>query len=272
MFADYIHRWQLIPDGSPLVTASSCLLPVLWHGQKAMLKIALVEEEKPGLALMAWWNGTGAAPVFTYDSSAVLMERADDRGALAELCRAGQDTQACRIICSVIEELHQSRANYPLGLTSLPAWFKGLQAAAASHAGILQASYATASELLADPREVGVLHGDIHHGNILHFGARGWLAIDPKGLLGERTFDYANLFCNPGLETAGDFGDFGGFINRLGLVADMARLDRQRLLQWILAWAGLSATWHYEDGTCANTVLKVATMAAAELARYGKAF
>jgi streptomycin 6-kinase len=29
------------------------------------------------------------------------------------------------------------------------------------------------------------------------FGARGWLAIDPKGLYGERGFDYANIFCNP---------------------------------------------------------------------------
>jgi streptomycin 6-kinase len=41
------------------------------------------------------------------------------------------------------------------------------------------------------------LHGDIQHGNILDFGSRGWLAIDPKGLIGERSFDYANLFCNP---------------------------------------------------------------------------
>ena len=44
-----------------------------------------------------------------------------------------------------------------------------------------------------------VLHGDIHHDNILDFGKRGWLAIDPKRLQGERGFDYANLFCNPDL-------------------------------------------------------------------------
>jgi streptomycin 6-kinase len=51
--------------------------------------------------------------------------------------------------------------------------------------------------LLAEPREVGVLHGDLHHGNVLDFGVRGWLAIDPKGLLGERGFDFANIFTNP---------------------------------------------------------------------------
>jgi streptomycin 6-kinase len=45
---------------------------------------------------------------------------------------------------------------------------------------------ATARELLAKPSEVVILHGDIHRGNVLDFGPRGWLASDPKGLVGER--------------------------------------------------------------------------------------
>lgn len=32
---------------------------------------------------------------------------------------------------------------------------------------------------------------------ILDFESHGWLAIDPKGLFGERAFDFANIFCNP---------------------------------------------------------------------------
>ena len=53
-----------------------------------------------------------------------------------------------------------------------------------------------ARRLLAEPREVTVLHGDLHHDNVLH-GSRGWLAIDPKGLIGERTYEVANLLGNP---------------------------------------------------------------------------
>jgi type IV secretion system protein VirD4 len=37
--------------------------------------------------------------------------------------------------------------------------------------------------LLAEPRDVGVLHGDLHHDNVLDFGARGWLAIDPNDIV-----------------------------------------------------------------------------------------
>nr|WP_249123342.1 MULTISPECIES: aminoglycoside phosphotransferase family protein [unclassified Bradyrhizobium] len=51
--------------------------------------------------------------------------------------------------------------------------------------------------MLAEPRDVVVLHGDLHHDNVLDFGERGWLAIDPRCLRGERGFDYANIFTNP---------------------------------------------------------------------------
>ena len=110
------------------------------------------------------------------------------------------------------------------------------------------------------------LHGDIHHGNILDFGPRGWLAIDPKGLIGERGFDYANLFCNPEAEIAIAPGRLA---RQVDVVAEAAGLDRRRLLKWIMAYAGLSAAWFLEDGEweAATTPLAVAELAAAELAR-----
>jgi streptomycin 6-kinase len=109
-----------------------------------------------------------------------------------------------------------------------------------------------------------VLHGDIHHDNILYFGERGWLAIDPKGLTGERGFDYANLFCNPDRATATDPVCFQ---RRIEVVAEAAGFDRKRLLQWVLAWAGLSAAWLLKDRMPAETPLGVAKLAAAELDR-----
>jgi len=49
-------------------------------------------------------------------------------------------------------------------------------------------------------------------------------------------------------------------------MAEAAGLDRGRLLRWILAWTGLSAAWHLEDGESAEIALTVARLAAAELA------
>ncbi len=95
-----------------------------------------------------------------------------------------------------------------------------------------------------------MLHGDIHHDNILDFGARGWLAIDPKGLTGERGFDFANLFCNPDManpETA-IAGKPEVFARRLEIICSRADIDRSRLLKWIIAYTGLSSAWLIADG------------------------
>jgi len=263
VFDAYMHRWGLVPDGAPVVTNSGLLLPVRHNGAPAMLKVAVEQEERAGAALMAWWQGDGAAKVLAHDGAALLLERAEGRRALAEMARHGRDVEASRIICAVVSRLHTPRRpGQAPALTGLPQWFQGLEASATAHGGIFAIAAATAGDLLAAPQDVRVLHGDIHHGNILDFGQRGWLAIDPKGLLGERGFDYANIFCNPDAETA--LGQ-ARFSHRVDVVAAAADLEPRRLLKWILAWAGLSAAWHLEDSTPPDTALAVAQMALAKL-------
>ena len=108
-----------------------------------------------------------------------------------------------------------------------------------------------------------MLHGDLHHNNILHFENRGWLAIDPKHVQGERGYDFANLFCNPDKKVALRPGRFQ---KQLEIVRNGAQLDKKRLLQWILAYSSLSASWHLEDGSSAELALAIAEMALQELA------
>jgi streptomycin 6-kinase len=118
-------------------------------------------------------------------------------------------------------------------------------------------------ELCASAPERHVLHGDLHHDNVLDFGAaRGWLAIDPKGLVGERGFEFACLFCNPDPALATDPARLA---HRAAVVAEAAGLARGRLLHWVLAYAGLSAAWSLEDGEPPDVALRVAELAAQAL-------
>jgi streptomycin 6-kinase len=231
-----------------------------------MLKVAVHPEEKRGNLLMAWWNGRGAARVLEHAGDAVLIERAEETISLADLSRQGRDDEVSRIICATVGRLHAPGSLPPWHLLDelipLTRWFEALAPAADAHGGILRRAAVAASGLLATPRDVMVLHGDIHHRNILDFGPRGWLAIDPKGLHGERGFDYANLFCNPDQETA-----TARLAPRVEVVAEAAALDRERLLQWILAWAGLAAAFQIEDGISPKGALAIAELAAAELRR-----
>ncbi|CAI0856113.1 aminoglycoside phosphotransferase family protein [Serratia quinivorans] len=258
----YMQRWQLQPDGQAFETHSSLLMPVRYQGAAAMLKIAREQEEKFGGLLMCWWQGEGAARVLAWHQDGILLERAQGHLSLAQMVRDGEDRQATAILCQVVARLHAPRAEPLPELIPLDQWFNSLWPAAQAHGGMLRLSATVAAELLTSPREQTVLHGDIHHDNVLDFAERGWLAIDPKRLYGERAFDYANIFCNPnyGIATDPDI-----FLCRVEQVSRLAGLDRQRLLQWILAWAGLSAAWFMEDGEAADIDFRVAEQAARAL-------
>lgn len=270
MFESCLARWGLVPDGAPIATPAARLLPVLKDGEPAMLKLSHHAEERRGAMLMEWWGGEGAARVLARDGDALLMERATGPASLDGMARSGQDDEACRILCAAAARLHAPRPRPRPELTPLEHWFQDLWPAALRHGGLLARSAGAARALLSDPREVGVLHGDLHHGNVLDFGTRGWLAIDPKQLVGERGFDFANIFTNPDAANPARpvATQPGRFARRLEVVAAAAGLERQRLLSWVLAWTGLSACWLLnDDDPSASIAFRIAALAVAELDR-----
>ena len=259
-FAYWLNEWSLTADGSPIRTASSDLLPVVRDGIPAMLKIARTEAELRSASVMVWYNGDGAVRVLETKGPALLLERARGDQSLAQMARSGRDEEATRILCAAVRTLHAPKDRAaPPGLVPLARWFRALQL---SDVPAVARSKAVARELLAEMCDVMPLHGDIHHDNILHDGQRGWLAIDPKGLLGEPTFDYTNIFCNPDRDSATDAGLFA---RRVTLVSQAAGVDRVRLLKWVLAYAGLSAVWCMKDGDGVDLRLAIVERASREL-------
>jgi streptomycin 6-kinase len=185
---------------------------------------------------MAWWEGF-AASLLAQVGEALLLERATGNRSLAAMARDGRDDEASRTLCEVAVKLHAPRGDPPPELIALPDWFRELWPAAERHGGLLVRAAAMARELLDEPRDVLPLHGDLHHDNVLDFGSRGWLAIDPKHLIGERGFDFANLLRNPDFTVATRPGRLA---RQASVIAEAANLERKRLLKWTFAFAGLS--------------------------------
>lgn len=259
----YLRRWQLVPDGAPFATPSSVLAPVrMASGRPGMLKIATVAEEARGNRVMAWWDGRGAAQVFEHDDTAILLDRARGQRSLSAMAVGADDDAATIILCETVGRLHREstarmsaqpasapHAPVPAGLPRLRDWFGALLRPDAPRDAFSAVAVEYAQDLLADQAPPVLLHGDVHHGNVLDFGSDGWLAIDPKGILGDRYFDYLNILCNPNPEVAGRPGRLE---RQLDLVAETAGLDPHRLLRWTIAWCGLSAAWFEEDGAPAD--------------------
>lgn len=248
--AAWLRRWRLRPDGDPLTTASSTLIPVRTsEGQPAMLKIAHTDEEVRGADLLAALDGHGAARVLERNGVAMLLERATGGQDLVLMVETGRDDEATRIICDAGERIHRTSADVlrsedPPTLVDLPTWFRHLFSEA-DHLGAFHRRGAdVAATLLDDPREPVVLHGDLHHGNVLDFGERGWLAIDPKGVLGESAFDYCNALCNPSHQRALEPGRLE---RQFAVVVDETGQDPDRMADWLVAWCALSSTWFTLD-------------------------
>ncbi len=268
-FDIYIKKWNLVIDGDAITTLTSKLLPVRYKNMPAMLKIVRATEEQASRKLMVWWDGQGSAQIHAHDSNALLMERATGEYSLIKMATHHQDDEATRIICKVISHLHAqtNKASIPSTLTPLSDWFSALYKASQKYEGVFYNAMKIADELLNNPQEVVVLHGDIHHGNVLDFGVRGWLAIDPKSLVGERGYDFANIFCNPNLDIATKPGRLE---QQIDIVTKASGLNKRRLLKWVLSYAALSAAWHLEDHGNPELAMMIMSIASAMIDKHSK--
>jgi streptomycin 6-kinase len=225
------------------------------NGSTAVVKdlkpIKDVEDELRGGHLLAWRDGIGAVKLLDLEGNRMLLEYAGDTTLLDHLNAHG-DRHATEIGAEVMKRLFApSDRPVPGDLQPLARRFASLFAKAEvdRHAGeqsFYVAAASIASRLLAAPKEIRPLHGDLHHENILH-GPRGWLAIDPKGVLGDPAFDTANFFYNPL-----DREDLCVSPERIAFMAEtFAKVlgqEKRTILEYAIAYGCLSASWHSEDG------------------------
>ncbi len=236
-------RWRLTAPVLMADTPRSRVWQVAQDDQKAVLKVLKPggADEEPGMALMRWYEGRGAAQVLALGEGALLMERLEPRS-LGDVARGGRDAAATVALCDVIGALHRDRPAPPPGLQPLALRFRPL--IDSDPAGRVATM---ARELLASTTVEAALHGDLHHDNILH-SPRGWLVIDPKGVRGDPAYEPSNAFRNP--EGAEGLALQPGRIARLAdAFAGRLELSARRVLGWAAAHAALSIIWHREAGT-----------------------
>jgi streptomycin 6-kinase len=249
---DYLAAWGLSSPQLLTQTPTSRIYTVDRGGETLVLKLlsaAETEEQRGALSLLAF-AGHGAVRLLRHDAGAQLMEYAAGEE-LVTLVERGEDERATQVIAAVIAQLHSvSQADPPSGLVPLERWFQALFARAeadrrAGAASIYVRGADLAAGLLAEQRDRRVLHGDIHHYNIRQ-SPRGWLAFDPKGLVGERTYDCANTLCNPVMPEL--VHDERRLLRTAAILAEGLALERWRVLAYAYAYACLNASWWLRPG------------------------
>ena len=255
--AEYADRWSL-RIGDPYELSYNYVAPAeLPDGTAAVLKLSPpgnpeLPTEAAALALAA---GRGAVRLLSSDvqAGALLLERAEPGATLTDLV-PHDDATAVSAAAAVMRRFWRPVPDdhpFPT-VTRWRAGFTRLRDAHGGGTGPLSEALVTAAErtfdaLLASAAEPVVLHGDLHHDNILRAEREPWLAIDPKGVIGEPAYEVGALLRNPSPELLEAPDPARLLARRLDQFADELDLDRERLRGWAHAQAVLAAIWGWED-------------------------
>ncbi len=248
-----VHRWCLrVEPPFPDLSYNFAAPARRADGSPAVLKICFPDREfiteADALRLFA---GRGAVQLLEADleAGALLLERIEPGTSLVGL----DDEAATSAAASVMRRLWRpvpADHRFP----TVTDWSAGLGRRRERFDGgtgpvpvrLVEEAERLFDELLASSAPPVLLHGDLHHGNVLTARHEPWLAIDPKGIVGEPAFDTAALLHNP--RELLDAPQPGRILaRRVDQLSEQLAFDRARIRSWGLAQAVLAAYWSLED-------------------------
>ena len=249
-------RWSLELDPPFSYPSLSYVGPALQqNAREVVLKVGFLRDELAcEIAALRHYAGRGSVQILEADSDlgALLLERLLPGDCLATV---SDDDQACAIAASAMRELWRSppaQHTFP----SVATWCRGLQRLRERFCGgtgplpadaVDRAERVLADLISSEPKPM-LLHGDLQHFNVLRAERKPWLAIDPKGVVGDPAFEVGAFLGN---EWEGRSEPARLMARRIDVFADCLDIDRARICAWGLVQSVLSAWWCIEDdGAC----------------------
>lgn len=250
------QRWDLFIQ-SPVAVPSYSFeaFVVTAGGAEAVLKLGVPNPELTAEieALLAFKGGL-VVDLLAADRElgALLLQRVIPGTPLAEV---EDDEEATRVAAELIREVPTSvpsdhsfptLARWALAFDRLRVRFDGGTGPLPRR--LVDKAEQLLQDLQASRSQKALLHGDLHHGNILSKGEDGWVAIDPKGVIGDPAYEAARFQHNPIPRFLETDRPRAVAERRVELLASIMVEDRSRLLAWAFFDAMLAACWSIEDG------------------------
>ncbi len=225
-------------------------------GTEVVLKLGVPNRElNSEIAALRLFDGNAACRLLDADEAnfAFLLERLRPGQTLASVA---DDEARTWIACDIMTRLWQP-APPELPFIPLSEWFDALDDLRPRYGGatgpfprwLVERAEALLPDLLHPSNPALLIHGDFHHFNVLNSERSecGWLAIDPKGVVGPPGYEVGPLLINP-------WGDFLKTANpsqltacRLAILSEHLGLERSLLRDWGLCHCLLSAWWDISD-------------------------
>jgi streptomycin 6-kinase len=252
------ERSRIVPVGGSAARSSRpSTTPQRERGsaqEQVILKLGVPNRELTSeIAALRLYNGRGACRLLEADAQKgmLLLERLLPGRTLSML---EDDEQATRIAAEVMSLLWQPGPENQDSFIQLKDWFSGFKRLRQQFEGgtgrlpekLVATAEALSQELLAENKDEALLHGDFHHFNVLE-SRRGWLAIDPKGVIGPHGYDVGPLLINPIDHFLNGSNPKSQTEKRIAILSEMLDMERERIRAWGICHAVLSAWWSIED-------------------------
>jgi streptomycin 6-kinase len=204
---------------------------------------------------LKYYEGRGAVRVFeeAAEDKAYLMQAARPGRQLATLYHAGKDDKATRIVATLIKTLLTDRpSTFPdlppvNDLLSLFKKFKDADHSGASDPvrEMIADGERAFEAMLAEPFQPVVLHGDLHHFNVLEHEGE-WLAIDPHGYIGPSIFEVGAMMKNPWPDIL-DNPDMAALMTRrINILSEELGWTKADITRSAFVYACISLLWDFK--------------------------
>jgi streptomycin 6-kinase len=255
LIADCEKRWSLaVQPPFPDLSYNYAAPAVRADGMECVLKIGVVNPELLcEIEALRLYDGHGIVRLLAADpeQGILLLERLRPG---TPLVTVADDEVATAVAAQVMRQLWRpvppdhpfpTVANWARGMERLRREFDG--GTGPFPTKLVETAESLFADLLPSQAEPVLLHGDLHHWNILRATRAPWLALDPKGVVGEPAYEIGAWLRNP-IDRLTHWPDLKRIqARRIDQFAEVLSSDRQRLVGWGIAQAVLSAWWSYED-------------------------
>ncbi len=266
LLAKYAQLWDM-EIGAPFRDLCYNYVAPAWrpNGTRLVIKTGFPNPELDAeIAALRHFEACGMVNLLQADNenSIFLLERLIPGKSLWEM----EDEKAVNILLNILPSIWKIyQGDYPF--PTVKDWSKGFSRLRNRYLGetgpfairLVEKAEDIFFELIASSDEPVLLHGDLHHGNILSAEREPWLAIDPKGVIGEPCYEVGAFLRNPMPGLLEKENPRALLKQRVDQIVERLGFDRQRVIGWAFSQAVLAAIWCEEDNlSCGNEFINCA--------------
>ena len=259
----YKNLWELGSIDLLQETPRGIVYKVSVKSLPAVLKIAKplgLEHERGAVAFLQACPKTIAARIYEHDELATLMEYLPGP-TLTEDVKNGNDDDASTIIAQIATGIQAIPVPEKQNFIGLREWFRTLfehdETQHAKDKNLFGTAKALAKELLDNPCREVLLHGDLHHDNIISDASGRYKMIDPKGLIGNAAYEYANAFRNH--EGEGRVTK-ERIMRQASIFSETSKIDKAEILAFGFIHASISPLWSVQDSEDIGNSMDIARL------------